>query len=135
MNRILLAGVLAIVATALGHQDAKAWHEFNMSGGFNISCKSGGHCFTMSSASDPYPYCSAPGYAAPTMQSGHPAPPPTAVPPPTPVQKSGYQGWDAYSGYQAVGYYIPQAPYGYGYGYNYAYGYGNSAVPAYWYGR
>jgi hypothetical protein len=110
----------------LGQQRASAWCEFKMGGSFNICYKSGGHCWNIGCQSDPYPgpTCAVPYaaagsyYQAPSLQK--PAP---VGPPPTPVQKSGYEGWNN-SGYQSVGYYsYPQA------------GYGFYQAPSYWYGR
>ena len=123
MNRVLLAGVLALAATALGGQEAKAWHECNMCGSFHISCHCGGCCITIKCSCNPYPYCPAPMSAAPTMESGNS----------TPAQNSAYQGWGGSNGYQAAGYYIPQPSYGYGN--SYAYGSGGYAAPSYWYAR
>jgi hypothetical protein len=126
MNRFILTSAMALTALVLGQQRASAWCEFKMGGCFNISYKCGGHCWYIGCRSDPYPgpTCATPysvagsNYQAPPVQK----PLPTG-PAPTPVQKSGYEGWN-YSGYQAAGYYnYPQA------------GYGFYQAPSYWYGR
>jgi hypothetical protein len=124
MNRFLLTSAMALTALALGQQHASAWHEFNMCGSFNISCRGGGHHWSISGGSDSYPGCPAPYCAAGSYWQTQTAPPPPAhIPPPTPVQKTGYEGWNN-GGIAPVGYYAyPQA------------GYGFYQAPSYWYGR
>jgi hypothetical protein len=135
MNRFILTSALALTAMVLGQQRASAWCELKMSGCWNFSYKCGGHCWYIGCKSDPYPgptcatpYCAAGSYyqaysAPPTAPVPQPAPAPVG-PPPTPVQKSGYEGWNNYSAYQSAGYYsYPQASYGF------------YSAPSYWYGR
>jgi hypothetical protein len=127
MNRVLLAGILALAATVLGGQEAKAGHECNICGSFHMSFTCDGCCLTIKCCCNPYPYCPGPVCGAPGTQAGNSIPTSTSAP------YSAYQGWNVNSGYQAAGYYIPQP--GYGYGSSYAYGSGGNAGPSYWDGR
>ncbi len=126
MNRFILTSALALTAMVLGQQRASAWCEFKFNHTCNLCYTSTGHNWNFSSQTNG-PACTAPCYQGnPGYQGyqGYPPPqPPPMVPPPTPVQKSGYEGWNN-SGYQPVGYYYyPQA------------GYGFYQAPSYWYGR
>jgi hypothetical protein len=125
MNRFILTSAMALTALVLGQQRAAAWCEFKMSGCFNISHKCGGHCWYIGCKSDPYPgpTCATPYAAAGSYYQASPAPTsPPVGPAPTPVQKSGTEGWNNNS-YLSAGIYYPQASYGF------------YQAPSYWYGR
>jgi hypothetical protein len=116
MNRFILTSAMALSALVLGQQRASAWCEFKFCHSCNLSYTSTGANWHFGVTSNPPP-CMAPCYQANGAQ-----PPASNVPPPTPVQKSAYDGWNN-GGYQPVGYYYAQP------------GYGFYQTPSYWYGR
>jgi hypothetical protein len=138
MKRFILTSILALTAMVLGQQRTSAWCELKMSGCHSCSFTCSGHCWYIGCKSDPYPgpTCAVPyGAAAGSYYQMYGAPPasgasapttpstPPVGPPPTPVQKSGTEGWNN-PAYQSAGYYsYPEASYSF------------YQAPSYWYGR
>jgi hypothetical protein len=129
MKKMVVACALALAVTVASQQNARAWHEFKFSVGFDLSWKSADNCSSWyighSSSCGPYPGCGFDGYPSvgAMFQNyqgyAHDGAAPAA-------STAGSAASQTYAPYYNAGY----QPVGYSYT-----GYSQYQSPSYWYGR